>query len=140
MTPVAKRKMERRKVLNDYISRMQLKSAGILVSLFIDPDAAQIRASKETGAQMVEIHTGLYSETKDEDQMERELDKIEGAVAAAVKQNLRVAAGHGLDYSNTAYVAQIEDIEELNIGHSIVSRAVLVGMEKAVSDMLILCS
>lgn len=118
----------------------ELKSSGIMVSLFIDPDPSQIRASKDTGAQMVEIHTGVFSEAKDEDRMERELDKIESSVAAAMKLNLRVAAGHGLDYTNTAYVAQIEDIEELNIGHSIVSRAVLVGMEKAVSDMLILCS
>ena len=118
----------------------ELKANGLFVSLFIDPDHGQIKASKETGAQMVEIHTGNYSEAASEEEMQRELDKIESAVRAAVKIDLRVAAGHGLDYTNTQYVAQLEDIEELNIGHSIVSRAVLVGIEKAVSDMLILCS
>ena len=117
----------------------ELKSSGIFTSLFIDPDPVQIKESKEAGTQMVEIHTGAFAEARDEESMEKELDKIESAVAAAVKIGLRVAAGHGLNYTNTKYVAQIEDIEELNIGHSIVSRAVLVGMEKAVSDMLILC-
>jgi len=117
----------------------ELKAGGLFVSLFIDPDHGQIKPSKETGAQMVELHTGSYSEASIEEEMERELDKIESAVHTAVKIDLRVAAGHGLDYKNTEYVAQLEDIEELNIGHSIVSRAVLVGIEKAVSDMLILC-
>ena len=117
----------------------ELKASGIFVSLFIDPDPSQIKASKETGAQMVEIHTGTFSEMTQEERMEEELDKIESAVSVAVKIGLRVAAGHGLNYTNTEFVAQIEDIEELNIGHSIVSRAVLVGIEKAVSDMRILC-
>jgi pyridoxine 5-phosphate synthase len=118
----------------------ELKGSGLFVSLFIDPAPEQIRASKEAGAHMVELHTGLFSEAPSEEEMEYELDKIEGAVNSAIKSGLRVAAGHGLDYTNTAHIAQIEDIEELNIGHSIVSRSVLVGIEKAVSDMLILCS
>lgn len=118
----------------------ELKTSGLFVSLFIDPDLEQVRSSKEAGAQMVELHTGNFSEAANENDMESELDKIESAVNAAVEIGLRVAAGHGLNYTNTQYVAQFEDIEELNIGHSIVSRAVLVGMEKAVSDMLILCS
>jgi len=118
----------------------ELKASGFFVSLFIDPDHGQIKASKETGAHMVELHTGIYSEAVNEEDMEAEVDKIESAVHAAVKAGLRVTAGHGLDYTNTEHIAQFEDIEELNIGHSIVSRAVLVGMEKAVSDMLILCS
>lgn len=118
----------------------ELMGSGIFVSLFIDPEPEQIKASKQAGAQMVEIHTGVYSEAGSEEEMESELENIESAVSTALKNGLRVAAGHGLDYTNTAYIAQIEDIEELNIGHSIVSRSVLVGIEKAVGDMLILCS
>ena len=118
----------------------KLREEGLFVSLFIDPDEKQIIASKEIGADMVEIHTGTYAETSSEEKLEKELNKIERSVAVALDQELRVAAGHGLDYNNIEPIAWIEEIEELNIGHSIISRAVIVGIEDAVSEMLILCS
>jgi len=89
---------------------------------------------------MVELHTGLYSNSKDEETRDKELIKIEESVGIALDQELRVAAGHGLDYINVEPIAWIEEIEELNIGHSIISRSVIVGIEEAVSEMLILCS
>lgn len=113
-----------------------LKNSGILVSLFIDPEPKQISASKKAGADMVEFHTGSYAEARDEKTAEAELNKIEKAVRKAQSERLRIAAGHGLNYTNTGKVAQIKDIEELNIGHSIVSRSLMVGMERAVSDMV----
>ena len=116
-----------------------LKKAKIFVSLFIDPDFKQIEKSLDTGAQMVEIHTGTYADAKSERAMERELVKIEKAVNYALDIGLRVSAGHGLNYFNVEQVALIEGIEELNIGHSLISRAVLVGMDTAVRDMVVLC-
>ena len=118
----------------------KLRDEGLFVSLFIDPDEKQIKASKEIGANMVEIHTGTYAEAGSEEDIEKELNKIEKSVSIALDQELRVAAGHGLDYNNIEPIAWIEEIEELNIGHSIISRAVIVGIEDAVSEMLILCS
>ncbi|MGQ0792979.1 MAG: pyridoxine 5'-phosphate synthase [Deltaproteobacteria bacterium] len=118
----------------------ELKSGGIFVSLFIDPDREQIEACADAGANMVEIHTGLYADAKTESEMYRELIKIEDAIAAAVSLNLRAAAGHGLNYTNTRDVASIKGVEELNIGHSIVSRAVIVGMERAVREMILCCA
>jgi len=118
----------------------KLKEEGLFVSLFIDPDEKQIKASKEIGADMVEIHTGSYAEADNEKKIEEELKKIELSVGIALDQELRVAAGHGLDYRNVEPIVWIEEIEELNIGHSIISRSVIVGIEEAVSEMLILCS
>ena len=118
----------------------KLKEEGLFVSLFIDPDEKQIKASKEIGADMVEIHTGSYAEADNEKKIEKELKKIELSVGIAFDQELRVAAGHGLDYRNVEPIVWIEEIEELNIGHSIISRSVIVGIEEAVSEMLILCS
>ncbi len=118
----------------------KLKEEGLFVSLFIDPDEKQIKASKEIGADMVEIHTGSYTEADNEKKIEKELKKIELSVRIALDQELRVAAGHGLDYRNVEPIVWIEEIEELNIGHSIISRSVIVGIEEAVSEMLILCS
>ena len=118
----------------------KLKEEGLFVSLFIDPDEKQIKASKEIGADMVEIHTGSYAEADNEKKIEKELKKIELSVGIALDQELRVAAGHGLDYQNVEPIVWIEEIEELNIGHSIISRSVIVGIEEAVSEMLILCS
>lgn len=118
----------------------KLKEEGLFVSLFIDPDEKQIKASKEIGADMVEIHTGSYAEADNEKKIEKELKKIELSVGIALDQELRVAAGHGLDYRNVEPIVWIEEIEELNIGHSIISRSVIVGIEEAVSEMLILCS
>lgn len=117
----------------------KLKNDGLFVSLFIDPDEKQIKASKDIGADMVEIHTGTYAEASNESKVDKELKKIERSVAAALNEDLRVAAGHGLDYQNVEPIAWIEEIEELNIGHSIISRSVIVGIEDAVSEMLILC-
>ena len=116
-----------------------LKKAKIYVSLFVDPDLKQIEKSLQAGAQMVEIHTGTYADAKSEKIMERELIKIENAVTYALDIGLRVSAGHGLNYFNVEEIALIDGIEELNIGHSLISRAVLVGMDTAVRDMVVLC-
>ncbi len=113
-----------------------LKNEGIFVSLFIDPEPSQIRASKKTGANMVEFHAGSYAEAENEKTAEAEFDKIKKAVKKALAERLRVAAGHGLNYINTKEVARIKEIEEFNIGHSIVSRALMVGMVRAVSEMI----
>lgn len=114
----------------------KLKSSGLFVSIFIDPDPDQISASAQTGAHMVEIHTGSYANARDETGMMMELQKIRKSTEDALSQRLRVSAGHGLNYVNVTAVSGIDGIEELNIGHSIVSRAVLSGMEKAVRDMI----
>lgn len=114
----------------------KLKSSGLFVSIFIDPDPGQISASAQTGAHMVELHTGSYANARDETGMMMELDKIRKSTEDALSHRLRVSAGHGLNYVNVTAVSQIDGIEELNIGHSIISRAVLSGMEKAVRDMI----
>ncbi len=114
----------------------KLKSSGLFVSIFIDPDPDQISASAKTGADMVEIHTGSYANARDETGMMMELDKIRKSAEDALSHRLRVSAGHGLNYVNVTAVSRIDGIEELNIGHSIISRAVFSGMEKAVRDMI----
>jgi len=114
----------------------QLQKAGIFVSLFIDPDPAQIKASLATGADMVEIHTGAYADAPDDAGKKAELSRIRKAVKKAYGSGLRVSAGHGLNYFNVVQIAEIEEIEELNIGHSIISRAVTAGMDLAVRDMI----
>jgi len=114
----------------------KLKSSGLFVSIFIDPDPEQISASAQTGAHMVELHTGSYANARDETGMMMELDKIRKSTEDALSHRLRVSAGHGLNYVNVTAVSQIDGIEELNIGHSIISRAVSSGMEKAVRDMI----
>ncbi len=114
----------------------KLKSSGLFVSIFIDPDPDQISASAQTGAHMVELHTGSYANARDETEMMMELDKIRKSTEDALSHRLRVSAGHGLNYVNVTAVSQIDGIEELNIGHSIISRAVLSGMGKAVRDMI----
>ena len=113
-----------------------LRDAGIFVSLFIDPDAEQIKAAKSTGAEMVEIHTGAYAEAMSETVRDDELRKIKRAVKKASGLGMRISAGHGLNYVNAGPVALIEGIEEFNIGHSIVSRAMMVGFENAVREMV----
>lgn len=112
-----------------------LQGAGIPVSLFIDADLSQIEASVKTGARFIELHTGRYAEAKDEATRHAELEILRKGTEAAIASGLRVNAGHGLTYQNVYPVATIEGMEELNIGHTIVSRAVLVGMERAVRDM-----
>ena len=113
-----------------------LQRAGIVVSLFIDADAKQIAAAKKTGAQWVEIHTGRYANARGEQEREEEYRKVEEAARLAASRGLRVGAGHGLNYMNVQTIAGIPDVEELNIGHSIISRAALVGLERAVRDMI----
>jgi pyridoxine 5-phosphate synthase len=113
----------------------RLKAAGIHVSLFIDPDAAQVAASAKYGADAIEFQTASYSEARGDAAVAKELDKLRAATAQAVGLGLHVHMGHGLNYWNVQAVVRIPGIEELNIGHSIVSRAVLVGMERAVREM-----
>jgi pyridoxine 5-phosphate synthase len=112
-----------------------LRETGIRVSLFIDPDIDQIEASRRCGADMVELHTGDYCEAKGSAK-DTELGRLTQAAQVAAGLGLRVAAGHGLHYHNVRPVAQIPQIEELNIGHSIIARAVFVGLDAAVRQML----
>jgi len=112
-----------------------LRDADILASLFIDPDLDQVRAAHRVEAQVVEIHTGRYCDARLPGDRRRELARIVDAAKAAAKLGLQVAAGHGLDYQNVQPVAAVAEIEEFNIGHAIVGRAVLVGMERAVREM-----
>jgi pyridoxine 5-phosphate synthase len=116
----------------------RLGKGKIPVSLFVDPDMNQIMASEEVGAEAVEIHTGHYCDAKTSAQADDELKRILDAVGEAARRNLRVAAGHGLNYVNVGRIAEIRVIEELNIGHSIVARAVLVGLDRAVREMIAL--
>jgi len=112
-----------------------LQSAKIPVSLFIDADPNQIDVSAETQARFIELHTGSYAEAKDEMSQLKELNILKSGCERAIAAGLRVNAGHGLTYWNVAPVAAIAGMEELNIGHTIISRAALVGMEKAVREM-----
>ena len=121
-----------RKNLKPVLSRLQ--GHGIRVSLFIEPSKEQIKAAKEISADCIEIHTGQYANHRGKEQ-EKELRRIVLAAALASHLGLAVNAGHGLDYGNVAAIAAIPDVQELNIGHSIIARAVLVGMESAVAEM-----
>ena len=121
------------KSLTGHIQRLLI--AGIEVSLFIDPDPAQIDASHRLGATAIEFQTASYSEAKTARQRDGQRDKLALAARHAHERGLHVHMGHGLNYHNVQAIAAIEHVEELNIGHSIVSRAVLVGMERAVREM-----
>lgn len=112
----------------------QLTAAGVRVSLFIDPDVEQIRAAKETGAPVIEIHTGAFAEHEGA-AADAELERIRGAVAQGTRIGLKVNAGHGLHFGNVAAVAAMSDIAELNIGHAIVAEAIFMGWENAVREM-----
>jgi pyridoxine 5-phosphate synthase len=113
----------------------RLTAAGIQVSLFIDPDHYQIEKAKLLGAKAVELQTARYSEARSPNDHQRELRSLVEATGFAREQGLHVHMGHGLNYSNVLSLCKIAGVEELNIGHSIVSRAVLVGMERAVREM-----
>lgn len=113
----------------------RLSQAGIIVSLFIDADADQIRASRDAGAQEIELHTGPYAEAKTHEAIGRELDQLKSGGELALSLGLRLNAGHGLNYYNVAPIAAIHGMAELNIGHSIVSRAIYDGMRNAVAEM-----
>jgi len=108
----------------------------IETSLFIDPSKRQINASKEAGASIIELHTGEYANARTERARLKELDKIKRSAEYAILTGLEVNAGHGLNYSNVRDIAIIKGINELNIGHSIVARAIMVGMRCAVEEML----
>jgi pyridoxine 5-phosphate synthase len=116
----------------------RLQKGGIQVSLFVDPKKDQIKASEDVGADVIEIHTGHYCNAVIPSQEDEGLKKILDAVAEASHHDLRIAAGHGLNYVNVRRIAEIKEIEELNIGHSIIARAVLVGLDRAVREMIAL--
>ena len=120
--------------LNDII--YTLTDAGITVSIFIDPDITQIKMASKIGADYVELHTGVYANSKTDADMKEELEVIKTAAFAARKLGLGVSAGHGLNYFNVKAIAAIDIIEELNIGHSIVARASLIGFDRAIKDMI----
>ncbi|WP_319548077.1 pyridoxine 5'-phosphate synthase [Desulfogranum marinum] len=113
----------------------KMNKAGIPVSLFIDPDAEQVEASAEIGATFVELHTGRYCDAQSEKEQTQEFRLIEHAAELAFESGLRVNAGHGLDYRNAGPIAALPTIEELSIGHSVISRAVIVGLDQAVREM-----
>ncbi|NEO26674.1 MAG: pyridoxine 5'-phosphate synthase [Kamptonema sp. SIO4C4] len=113
----------------------QLQNAKIPVSWFIDPDSEQIEAAAQTQAQFIELHTGKYADAAGETHRFKELEVLKKGCAKAISLGLRVNAGHGLTYWNVYPVACIPGMEELNIGHTIISRAVLVGLERAVREM-----
>lgn len=115
-----------------------LKDAGILVSLFIDPDKKQVEASFKTGAQFIELHTGSFSRAFGTENEETEFIKLKEAAIFAQDLGLKVNAGHGLNYINVHRMHEIPNIYELNIGHSIISRAVFVGLDNAVREMMML--
>lgn len=108
---------------------------GIIVSLFVDPDKGQIEASYKTGSQFIELHTGAYSESFGTDNEEIEFQKLKLAAEYAQSLGLKVNAGHGLNYQNVYRMKEIPNLIELNIGHSIISRAVFVGLKEAVIEM-----
>jgi pyridoxine 5-phosphate synthase len=115
-----------------------LHQAGIIVSLFVEPDIEVIKICHRVGAEYIEIHTGAYCDAKDSAAQRKQLERIELAISAAKRLNLGVNAGHGLDYRNVQDVVALGGIEEFNIGHSIIGRAALVGLERAVREMIAL--
>src|SRR6266850_6499119 len=116
----------------------RLKKAGIVVSLFVDPDARQIRAAADAGADLVELHTGTYANARRETEETTEIRKLTSAAALAHKLGLRVNAGHGLTYLNTPGILVVPHLDTLNTGHSIISRGLFVGLRQAVGEMLAL--
>ncbi len=115
----------------------KLKEGGIEVSLFIDPDPDSVKYSHELGADIVELHTGDYCNVVRSGRV-LEIQRLAGAAVKAASDGMKVAAGHGLDYPNTEQVAAIPVVEELNIGHAIISRAAMVGLDQAVRDMIVI--
>ncbi|MDY7035253.1 MAG: pyridoxine 5'-phosphate synthase [Thermodesulfobacteriota bacterium] len=114
----------------------QLKDKGIRVSFFVDPNPAQIDAAHQVGADIVEIHTGHYSEARTDPEAQERFKRVVSSVEISEEFNLGISAGHGLNYVNIKPFKALPMIEEYSIGHSIVARAVMVGLEKAVRDMI----
>lgn len=116
----------------------QLKEAGIEVSFFIDPDTSQIEIAQQVGGDVVEIHTGHYSEARSESEAQERFMRIAKAAEAAEKLKLGISAGHGLNYINIKRFKALPQIEEYSIGHSIITRAIFVGIDQAVREMIAL--
>ena len=114
----------------------KMTAADIPVSIFADPDPKQLAAARDIGATFVELHTGRYCDVIGEDNRDREFQLLAEAAEAATQMGLRVCAGHGLNYQNTAPIAALDTIEELSIGHAIIARAVFTGLDQAVKEML----
>jgi len=114
----------------------KLKEAGVAVSLFIDPIKKQIKTAKDLGAQIIEFNTGKFSEVKTRPLANKEIKKIKEAAEFAKSEGFFIAAGHGLDYENVKEIVKIKEIEELNIGHSIICRSLFIGIVPAVEEML----
>lgn len=125
--------VSQKKTLADVVKKF--KDAGILVSLFIDPEEDQISATKDVGAQYIELHTGNYANARDVMVIRKTIEKLQASRKIAQNLGLHVNAGHGLTYQNVGLLVESLEIEELHIGHSIVSRSVFVGIQKAVSEM-----
>jgi pyridoxine 5-phosphate synthase len=125
--------IKERKRVEEFTKRF--KDAGITVSLFIDANANQLQIAKAVGADMVELHTGEYANAKTDKDQHAAYNKISEGAIVSKSMRLIVAAGHGLNYQNVQPIAHIKEIEELNIGHSIISRAIFTGIEKAVREM-----
>jgi len=113
-----------------------LRKKGILVSLFVDPEEAQVEAARQVGADMVEIHTGRFSDASDPSKTAEELIRVKAAAKEGKARKLGVNAGHGLHYHNVRPIAAIPEIDELSIGHSIIARALFVGLDRAIRDMI----
>ncbi len=122
--------------LKEVVARLQ--DGGIGVSLFIDPDLDQVRASQAVQSDYVEIHTGSFAEASNPGRMEEEFNRIVEAVALADEMGFGIHAGHGVDYKNITWLREIPEIEEFSIGHAVIARAVLVGIERAVREMIAL--
>lgn len=121
------------RIVAEAVTRLQ--ALGSEVSLFIDPDLEQIKAAAETGAPAIELHTGCYADATEVEDQEQELKRIQEAASYAASLNLIVNAGHGLHYHNVQPIAAIKELNELNIGHAIIARALFCGMKEAVRDM-----
>jgi pyridoxine 5-phosphate synthase len=121
------------KLLAPTISRLQ--KAGIRVSLFIEPDNTQLAAARQLGAEMVELHTGAFANAQGKAR-DREVERLRTAAENANHLGIQVNAGHGINYQNIALIRKIPHLAELNIGHSIISRAIFVGLERATTEML----
>jgi pyridoxine 5-phosphate synthase len=124
----------REKELADFLH--PFAEAGILSSLFIDPDRAQVEAARATGADYVELHTGAYANAKHVVERQTELARLLDALLFARENGLKVNLGHGLNYTNILAFAKVPGVSQYSIGHSIISRAVMVGLERAVRDMV----
>ena len=125
--------VKQKDMLKAYIK--PLLDAGIIVSLFIDPDLEQVKASYQTGAQFIELHTGQYAEAFSTPEEDKAFEELKTASKYSNELGLKVNAGHGLNYQNVKRILTIPQMVELNIGHSIVSRAVFTGLKQAVIDM-----